>query len=323
MIEVPLLFAEVDGELLPADTDSLMELSDWTLCEASAHLEEADLSFQRADEVMEIDLDGEKLVYTRMTVTQPRLIGMGAVDEDSLAATLIQWLERACRAPDLPQEHLRGWLSAAVAHLRTRRGVSMDTLVDWQDALSAKLRQRIAEQREAARRQVRQAALFDEGAAPAVVKDATIRFDASTYRDAPLTYLNRLRFQKHLLGSDAVPTFGGDETGEEFACAQALDALEEVEVWVRNIPRHRDSFSLPLLKGNFYPDFVGKLRDGRLFVLEYKGADRATNEDMRNKTQIGECWAGASDHVFATIEKMKHGRSMADQMRAAIGSGSG
>lgn len=321
VIEIPLLFVEIDGELLSADTDSLMELSDWALSEASARLEEADLSFNRTDDLMEIDLDGEKLVYSRMTVTQPRLSGLGGVDEDSLAATLIQWLERACRAPDLPQDHLRGWLSTAVAYLRSRRGVSVQTLVDWQDALSAKLRHRIAEQREIARRQVRQAALFDNGAVPKVVNDKTIRFDALTYRDAPLTPLNRMRFQKHLLGNDAVPAFDGEETGEEFACAQALDALEDVEVWVRNIPRHRDSFSLPLLSGNFYPDFVAKLTDGRLFVLEYKGADRATNEDTRNKTQIGQCWARASGHIYATIEKLKHGADMADQMREAVRSG--
>lgn len=319
VIEVPLLFAVVDGELVPADTDSLMELSDWSLSEASACLGEADLNFQRNDEVMEIDLDGEKLVYSRTTVAQPVLQGLGAVDDDSLAATLIQWLERACRAPDLPQDHLRAWISAAVAHLRTRRGIAVQTLVDWQDALSAKLRQRIDEQREAARGAIRQAALFDEGAAPAVSKDATIRFDASTYRDVALTPLNRLRFQKHLLGNDAVPAFDGNETGEEFACAQALDALEEVDVWIRNIPRHRDSFSLPLLKDNFYPDFVAKLTDGRLFVVEYKGADRATNEDTRNKTQIGACWARASGHVYATVEKAKHGAGMAEQMRVAIG----
>ncbi|MRX48853.1 restriction endonuclease subunit R [Paracoccus sp. S-4012] len=318
VIEVPLLFALVDGELIPADTDSLMELSDWSLSEASACLDEADLKFRRSDEVMEIDLDGEKLVYSRTTVTQPALQGLGKVDDDSLAGTLVQWLERACRAPDLPQDHLRAWISAAVAHLRSRRGIPVQTLADWQDALSAKLRQRIAGQRDAARHAIRQAALFDEGAAPTISPHGTIRFDASTYADVALTPLNRLRFQKHLLGNDAVPAFDGDETGEEFACAQALDALEQVEVWLRNIPRHRDSFSLPLLKDNFYPDFVAKLTDGRLFIVEYKGADRATNEDTRNKTQIGTCWARASGHVYATIEKAKHGLGMAEQMRTAL-----
>ena len=319
VIEVPLLFAQVDGVLVPADTDSLMELSDWSLTEASAILGEDDLRFERNDEVMQIDLAGEKIVYTRLTVSQPMLTGLAGVSEDDLAATLIQWLERACRAPDIPQDHLRTWLSAAIAHLRSRRGIAVQTLIDWQDALSAKLRQRIAETRDAARLQMRQAALFGNNATPAVSADATIRFDASTYRDLAMVPLDRLRFTKHLLGNDAVPAFDGDETGEEFACAQALDALPEVEVWLRNVPRHRDSFSLPLLKDRFYPDFVAKLTDGRLFVVEYKGAALATNEDTRNKTQIGACWAKASGNVYATVEKLKHGVGMADQMRGALG----
>lgn len=321
VIEVPLLLAQVDGLLVPADTDSLMELSDWSLTEASAILGEDDLNFQRNDEVMQIDLAGEKIVYSRLTVAQPALTGLATLSDDALAATLIQWLERACRAPDIPQDHLRAWLSAAVAHLRSRRGIAVQTLIDWQDALSAKLRQRITEARDAARTQMRQAALFDAEATPTISANATIRFDANTYRDLHLVPLDRLRFAKHLLGNDAVPAFDGDETGEEFACAQALDALNEVEVWVRNVPRHRDSFALPLLKDRFFPDFVAKLTDGRLFVVEYKGADRATNEDTRNKTQIGDCWARASGHVYATIEKVRHGLEMPDQMRAAIRAG--
>ncbi|MBV0892774.1 hypothetical protein KTN05_13055 [Paracoccus sp. Z118] len=216
------------------------------------------------------------------------------------ATAVEQLLGRVLRMP-YAERRKNPALNMAYAH------VSEPEFHDTAEALTDKLRQRISEQREAARGAMRQAALFGEGAAPTVSKDATIRFGASTYRDVALTPLNRLRFQKHLLGNDAVPAFDGDETGEEFACAQALDALEEVEVWLRNIPRHRDSFSLPLLKDNFYPDFVAKLTDGRLFVLEYKGADRATNEDTRNKTQIGACWARASGHVYATVEKVRHG----------------
>ncbi|MDO5703911.1 MAG: DEAD/DEAH box helicase family protein [Paracoccus sp. (in: a-proteobacteria)] len=321
VIDVPLLLTRIDGQLVSADTDSLMELSDWALTEASAILTEEDLRFERSDEVVHIDLAGETIVYSRTTVAQPALTGLRGVSDDAMAASLIQWLERACRVPDIPQDHLRAWLSAAVAHLRSRRCIAVPTLIDWQDALSAKLRQRIAETRDAARTKMRQAALFADDAAPEVSADATIRFDASTYKDLALVPLDRLRFAKHLLGNDAVPAFDGDETGEEFACAQTLDALPEVEVWLRNVPRHRDSFALPLLKDRFYPDFVAKLTDGRLFVVEYKGADRATNEDTRNKTQIGTCWARASGNVYATIEKLQHGVGMAEQMRAAIRGG--
>jgi type III restriction enzyme len=41
----------------------------------------------------------------------------------------------------------------------------------------------------------------------------------------------------------------------------------------------------------FYPDFVCKLEDGRFLVVEYKGADRWSNDDSREKRRLGELWA--------------------------------
>lgn len=322
VIEVPLLLARMEGgALVPAETERLMEFADWALPAASAILDAAALSFERDEEVVQIDLAGERLVYTRQTVHQPRLTGLGDVDDDTLAAGLIAWLERACRAADLPQDQLRGWLSAAVAHLRAARGIPVATLVDWQDVLAAVLRQRIAAARTAARAEARQAALFAPGAAPATDLSVQVRFDAATYADVALVPLGAARFAKHLLGNDAAPAFDGEEGGEEFACAQSLDGLPEVEVWVRNIARHRDSFWLPLLEGRFFPDFVARLTDGRLLVVEYKGAHLATAEDTRNKAQIGALWAQASGNVFALVERVKNGQPPARQMQAAIGAG--
>lgn len=40
----------------------------------------------------------------------------------------------------------------------------------------------------------------------------------------------------------------------------------------------------------FYPDFVCKLKDGRLLVVEYKGADRWSNDDSKEKRRLGELW---------------------------------
>ncbi len=58
---------------------------------------------------------------------------------------------------------------------------------------------------------------------------------------------------------------------DSFQCAWSLDSLAEVDVWVRNVARHPDSFCLPRVGGRFYPDFVARLNDGRIFVVEYKG----------------------------------------------------
>ena len=103
------------------------------------------------------------------------------------------------------------------------------------------------------------------------------------------------RFRKHFLGPDDVPYFSGKEGdgGEEFQCAQMLDSLNEVEFWVRNVSQHVNSFRLPLAQGNFYPDFVAKLRDGQIFVVEYKGELLAGSgiDDTNEKRVVGEKWS--------------------------------
>jgi hypothetical protein len=46
---------------------------------------------------------------------------------------------------------------------------------------------------------------------------------------------------------------------------------------------------LPLASGFFYPDFVAKLKDGRIFVVEYKGEHLAGsgNDDTNEKRLVG------------------------------------
>jgi len=85
---------------------------------------------------------------------------------------------------------------------------------------------------------------------------------------------------------------------EEFLCAQAIDAHTAVKHWVRNIERQpKFSFWLPTSTDYFYPDFVAELNDGRFLVVEYKGANLKTNDDSREKDQIGHQWEKASGVV--------------------------
>jgi type III restriction enzyme len=62
------------------------------------------------------------------------------------------------------------------------------------------------------------------------------------------------------------------------------------------------------------------LTDGRILVVEYKGEDRATNDDTREKTNIGEIWAklskGKALFLLATIKK--GGKSLEEQIKEKI-----
>ena len=103
-------------------------------------------------------------------------------------------------------------------------------------------------------------------------------------------YSGSVRFNKHLY-----PEIG-DLNDEEVQCAQKLDLHPMVDIWVRNLEkREQDSFWLQTSTDKFYPDFVCKLTDGRILVIEYKGHHLYSNADSMEKRLIGETWAKLSN----------------------------
>lgn len=112
----------------------------------------------------------------------------------------------------------------------------------------------------------------------------------------------------------------GRQGGEEFLCAQAIDQLDEVEFWVRNLV-DRSQFWMPTAKQRTYPDFVARLKDGRLLVVEYKGGDRYSSDTEKEKRMVGELWAtkskGKGVYLMAQLKDEK-GNSVTEQLKAAI-----
>jgi type III restriction enzyme len=318
VIEVPQLLVEMEGETFPADTDAIMERVDWSLAKHPARLTEEELSFRRDEAVVEIDLRGDRLVYSQSSQSQPVLKGMTAPPDEDLEVTLVQWLERECRAPDIPQPELRAWIAAIVTDLLTRRDIHIRTLVEWQHQIATKLRWKLNDLRTAERSSARQAALFDNDALPTFDPKCVVRFDDTVYRNVATQPTGAVRLNRHLLGADRVPLIDGNLGGEEFQCAVALDGLDEVEVWARNVAKHPDSFWLPRLSHRYYPDFVALLKDGRIFLVEYKGAHLVGAPDAKEKSMLGNLWARTTGGVFVMVEKMKHGMDPTEQLRMAI-----
>ncbi len=318
-IEVPQLLVRMEGETFLAETDAMMERVDWSLDRHAARLSEEELSFHRSHDVVEIDLDGERLVYSRTTQEQTALPGFSTASDADLEASLVQWLERECRAPDIPQSEIMPWIAALITDLLTERGLDVRTLIDWQHQVAARIRWKLGSIREEARRRAYQMALLDDEAAPTHDTRQIIRFDAETYATVPTQPTGAFRFRRHLLGADRAPLIDGDANGEEFQCAWSLDSLDEVEVWTRNVARHPHSFSLPRVGHRFYPDFIARLTDGRLFVVEYKGEHLVGAPEAREKDTIGRIWARTTGNVFLMVRKMAHGIDMTGQLRAAVG----
>jgi type III restriction enzyme len=186
------------------------------------------------------------------------------------------------------------------------------------DALAAKLNSLLA----AAKKEAFQATLglTDDATKPRIDVHFDFRFPEDSY-PARYRYNGRYTFQKHFFGPPG--ELDDDITGEETACAIALDQLSAVKHWVRNLERQPESsFWLPTSTDRFYPDFVAELTDGRILVVEYKGAHLYDNADSREKRDIGAVWAAASQDrccfVMVTAPATAGGTSAVNKLLDAL-----
>ena len=72
-----------------------------------------------------------------------------------------------------------------------------------------------------------------------------------------------------------------------------------------------------------YPDFIAKLKDGRIFVIEYKGDDRYDHPKNQAKRAVGELWARKypAGLYLMPREKDDAGRDIDEQIAHAIAAG--
>lgn len=82
---------------------------------------------------------------------------------------------------------------------------------------------------------------------------------------------------------------------EESECALSIDIHPNVDCWIRNLESQKFcSFWLQTSTDKFYPDFIVKLLDGTIVVIEYKGENIYDTPDSKEKGQIGDFYAGKS-----------------------------
>jgi type III restriction enzyme len=311
--EVPRLVSEIQGEFEFADTDVFMEFHDWSLLDHSSKLVEGEFAIRETARSFEIDLDGNRITY--QFADEEEQLALDVDVEGWTPEALVLWLDRQVRQPDINQSELLRWLRDLVGHLITTRGMHIAALMRCKFILARKVREKLAAIRQQERDGVYQRYLFAPEAKVEVSFDEAFAFKDGMYWDQR-RYRGRWKPRKHFLGPDHVPAFDGAENGEEFQCAQAIDSLPGLKFWIRNVARHPNSFWLPTATDKFYPDFVAQLEDGRLLVVEYKGAHIADGPDTAEKRTIGQLWERKSGGkgLFVVIEKTVDGRDMRAQM---------
>ena len=315
---VPGLASEVQGELRLAETDLFMESRDWSVSDHPFLPTESEFAILETAHNFEIDLDGGQI--THRFIGEERQLPLDVDVEGWTPETLILWLDSQVRQPDVDQNDLLKWLGGLMDHLVGVRDIPISALMRCKFVLARAVRRKIDAIRARERECAYQQGLIAPEAKPAVSFDCAFTFRDGMY-EGERRYRGGWRPSKHFLGADRVPAFDGRDDGEEIRCAQTLDSLPGLEYWIRNAARHPASFWLPTVAGRFYPDFVARLDDGRLLVVEYKGALTAEGTDTREKRSVGALWerTSAGKGLFCVVEKDVGGQDMRTQLLRKIG----
>lgn len=321
LFSVPRLMSEIQGALEFADTDIFMEFHDWSLLDHSSKMDEQEFSIHETARSFEIDIDGNHITY--QFANEEEQLALDIDVEGWTPEALVLWLDRQVRQPDIHQGELIKWLRDLVNHLVNARAIHISALMRCKFLLARKIRDKLKTFRQKERSGVYQQFLFAPEAKAEISFDDAFAFNDGMYWDQR-RYRGRWKPRKHFLGADHVPAFDGADDGEEFQCAQAIDSLPGLKYWLRNVARHPNSFWLPTATDKFYPDFVAQMDDGRLVVIEYKGAHIADGSDTAEKRTIGELWERKSDGkgLFIIVEKNVGGKDARQQLMGKIGNGS-
>ena len=311
---VPQLCFDFEGAREIAEREAILAAFGWKLTDYSADLSEADFRLTETGVQWEIDLNTAGNI-TERAIGQAEQFDLDLVDTGWTFGALCQWLDRKVRQPDLTQPDTLEFVRRALAYLMEKRGLALTALVRWRFILAKVLAQRIAQSRDKASARGYQLGLFSEGAIVEASFEYAFDFHAQAYGPHWNYPGYPYVFSKHYY-----PVVGElKNKGEEFDCARALDLNGKVRHWARNLERR--GFFLPLASGRFFPDFVAELVDGRLLVVEHKGEVYASNDDSRQKLNVGELWeakSGGRALFLMTVEEA--GRpTLGDQIGGKLG----
>ena len=312
---LPRLCAGQQGELALVEPETFLFLNgDWSPLNFAIEL--PNFSLKQSDTTFEVDMEGQKVTFH--VAEEKEVYNLDLVETEITENDLVRWLDRQLRNATLNQSILNRFLISTISHLIREKGYTLTALIRSKFLLVRALRQRLVLLQSKAASNGFQQTMFDNVVPLESSFRYSFEFKPGFYPARSPFYSGRYKFKKHYY-----PIIEDLKVeGEEFLCAQAIDASPKVKHWVRNlVDRQQASFRLPLAKGWFYPDFVAELEDSRLFVVEYKGAAYLTNDDSREKNAVGKMWADKSDGkciFLMAVESDDKGRNVYQQLESSI-----
>jgi type III restriction enzyme len=317
---IPQLCLALDGYLEVVEKETLSSLGDWDLLKHPLQL--AGFAITETINSFELDVNNEKIKYRHLDAQQLKLNEMTShVSEPDL----VRWLDREMRKPYLSQAQLQNYLVKMISYLLRERGFSLTALVRARFQLAQAITREVERLRQLAMAHGFQGRLL-EMRVPSLDETGhyNFQFQAGVY-PARQCYQGSYEFSKHFYSAihDLREKTAAGQYAEEFICAQALDSHLKVKHWVRNIERQEKfSFWLPTATDYFYPDFIAELDDGRVLAVEYKGEPYKTNDDSREKNQVGLQWESSSGGrclFLMAVAKDEQGRDVWRQIADKVG----
>ncbi len=309
---VPQLMIRLDGALHSIDEELYLR-EGVKLADLPVALEAADFEADEGAMRYLVGIDDNRMYIRTLRRDEVDMNGLVATwDETEFVRFLAPRLRHRHIQPAVLNEYLRGVLG----YLREKRGLSLALLQSAVFKLEDVLKRRIARHVEQAKAQGFQTMLFSGTSEIVVGSEASYEFPKADAYMPPKYYKGKYDFQHHFYAD--VAAF---DDSEEEECAWILDNLPQVEYWVRNIANDDRSYRFPKAGGDFYPDFVVLLKDGRRMVVEYKGEVYKTSDDSREKNMVAQLAAKASNGqllYLMAVARDEHGRSIEGQLKAVL-----
>jgi type III restriction enzyme len=263
----------------------------WELAECDPSLDEKIFpSASPRGHTGEIDVtEAGRVEMSNFVATLHRDLSLFANEPGWTSPALTGWMLPRVRQTDVTGSSLRSFVLAAIEGLMRDRHWTTDRVAAEKFRLAEAIETRIGQHRNAKRAASYERFLFAQDAKVQTSPERTMTIDPAYY--SPNWFFEGgYRFRKHI---GRVGELKSD--GEEFDCAVWIDSHSKVKRWMRNIDRRpQHSFWLQTSTDKFYPDFVVEIGNGKWLVVEYKGKDRWSDDDSREKRRLGELWAERS-----------------------------
>jgi type III restriction enzyme len=260
----------------------------------------------RAVDEARMDVDTGGKVTVEFVTDLHQQLALALLERGWTKSALVNWLDR--RLPfsarrDITRVSSTLFIAKSLEAIEKNTGLSLEGLARAKFRLVEALVKVIAKHRDTREATAFEKALFPQsGLDFETSSDVELVFDENRYGyNQP--YKGGTDFNKHLFR-----VVGDlDAKGEEHECAVYINRHSNVKAWVRNTVRQPNSFWLQTSSDKFYPDFVALLTDGRVAVVEYKGADRWKDADQDRL--IGNLWADRSNGqcIFVMLTNREFG----------------